>query len=352
MRRVGKIGLLSLRGNSCRPNVCCHVRPNRRKHRPVYGKACRQQNSGLSDFRPPLTLKVGTVLRYHKCQPCRQISFGLDPGGEYDQGQAALLAKHPDYPALVGQFVQADPGRRGRARLDLYRLARHFRGRAVLFVTHSWGGGIQRHINDMVAQLKAEGTSVVLLQIDRDHNLQVNVAYRGTEALYLPNLGGLYLPRDANVLAGFVAQLAPALIHVHSLAGLRWAAARALMDLVAGAGAGRPYAWTLHDYSPVCHRNHLVQPGGRFCGLAPVSECRACLAADADGFEEPDPSGRRSGSSWRGRRGCWRLPPTRRRGSGGCIRSWRSRCGRIWSQSAWCATPPCSGPATSGGSRC
>jgi glycosyltransferase involved in cell wall biosynthesis len=94
------------------------------------------------------------------------------------------------------------------------------------------------------------------------------------------------------VLAGFVARLAPVLIHVHSLAGLRWAAARALMDLVAG--AGRPYAWTLHDYSPVCHRNHLVQPDGRFCGLAPVSECRACLAADADGFEEPDPGERRA----------------------------------------------------------
>ncbi|MHB2207718.1 glycosyltransferase [Methylobacterium sp. CM6257] len=221
-----------------------------------------------------------------------QISFGLDEGGEYDQGQAALLAKHPDYPALVGQFVQADPGRRGRARIDLYRLARHFSGRALLYVTHSWGGGIQRHIDDMIAQARAEGLSVVLLQIDRTRNLQVHVSYRSPEFLYLPNLDSLYLPRDAEELAGFVAQLAPRLIHVHSLAGLRWAAARVLMDLVAG--SGRPYAWTLHDYSPVCHRNHLVMPDGRYCGLAPVSACRACLASDADGFEEPDPGERRA----------------------------------------------------------
>jgi hypothetical protein len=47
------------------------------------------------------------------------------------------LVKQGDYLALVGHFVQADPSRRGRARLDLYRLARHFRGRAILFVTHS-----------------------------------------------------------------------------------------------------------------------------------------------------------------------------------------------------------------------
>uniref|UniRef100_UPI0003784DE4 glycosyltransferase n=1 Tax=Methylobacterium sp. 285MFTsu5.1 TaxID=1172187 RepID=UPI0003784DE4 len=221
-----------------------------------------------------------------------QISFGLDEGGEYDQGQAALLAKHPDYPARVGQFVQADPGRRGRARLDRARLARHFAGRALLYVTHSWGGGIQRHIDDMVALARAEGLSVVLLQIDRTRNLEVHVSYRGPEFLYLPNLDSLYLPRDAAELADFVGQLAPVLIHVHSLAGLRWGAARALMAVVAG--SGRPYAWTLHDYSPVCHRNHLVQPDGRYCGLAPVAECRSCLAVDADGFEEPDPGERRA----------------------------------------------------------
>ncbi|MCJ2022343.1 glycosyltransferase, partial [Methylobacterium sp. E-065] len=225
-----------------------------------------------------------------------QISFGTEggggAGGAYDEGQAALLAKHPDYPARVGQFVQADPGRQGRARLDLERLARHVAGRALLFVTHSWGGGIQRHLDDLIAQARAEGTPVVLLQIDRTRNLAVHVAYRGAAFLYLPNLDSLYLPRDADELAGFVARLAPRLIHVHSLAGLRWAAARAIMDVVAG--SGRPYAWTLHDYSPVCHRNHLVQPDGRYCGLAAVAECRGCLARDADGFEEPDPGERRA----------------------------------------------------------
>ncbi|MGU3662493.1 glycosyltransferase, partial [Methylobacterium fujisawaense] len=97
-------------------------------------------------------------------------------------------------------------------------------------------GGIQRHIDDMVAQARAEGLSVVLLQIDRTRNLEVHVAYRSPAFLYLPNLDSLYLPRDADELAGFIAELAPVLIHVHSLAGLRWGAARALMDRVAGSG--------------------------------------------------------------------------------------------------------------------
>ncbi|MGU3287747.1 glycosyltransferase [Methylobacterium mesophilicum] len=256
----------------------------------AFGKGYGEENDWCMRARKAgfSNLLAEDVYVYH----AGQISFGLDPGGEYDQGQAALLAKHPDYPALVGQFVQADPGRRGRARLDLYRLARHFRGRAVLFVTHSWGGGIQRHIDDMIARLKAEGTAVVLLSVDRARNIQVNVSYRSREFVYLPSLDSLYLPRDAEAVAAFVEQLAPVLIHVHSLAGLRWNAARALMDLVSN--SGRPYAWTLHDFSPVCHRNHLVMPDGRYCGLAPVPVCRDCLASDADGYEEPDPEERRA----------------------------------------------------------
>ncbi|WP_246693889.1 glycosyltransferase, partial [Methylobacterium sp. WL18] len=256
----------------------------------AFGKGYGEENDWCMRARKAgfSNLLAEDVYVYH----AGQISFGLDPGGEYDQGQAALLAKHPDYPALVGQFVQADPGRRGRARLDLYRLARHFSGRAVLFVTHSWGGGIQRHIDDMIARLKAEGVAVVLLSVDRARNIQVNVSYRSREFVYLPSLDSLYLPRDAEAVAAFVERLAPLLIHVHSLAGLRWNAARALMDLVAG--SGRPYAWTVHDFSPVCHRNHLVMPDGRYCGLAPVPVCRDCLASDADGYEEPDPEERRA----------------------------------------------------------
>ena len=221
-----------------------------------------------------------------------QVSFGRDPGGAYDRGQAALLAKHPDYPGLVGQFVRADPGQRTRARIDLYRLARHARGRAVVFLTHSWGGGIQRHVEDMVARLTGEGASVVLLSIDRARDLRIDVSYRGRTFLYLPSLESLHLPRDAEALAEFLAWLQPRLVHVHSLAGLRWSAARTLMRLVSE--AGRPYAWTLHDFSPVCHRNHLVMPDGSYCGLAPVPVCRGCLAADAQGYAEPDPEERRA----------------------------------------------------------
>ncbi|MBX4289169.1 hypothetical protein K4G89_23485, partial [Mycobacterium tuberculosis] len=55
-----------------------------------------------------------------------------------------------------------------------------------------------------------------------------------------------------------------------------------------------PYAWTLHDFSPVCHRNHLVQPDGTYCGLAPVPVCRGCMTADGEAREEPDPEERRT----------------------------------------------------------
>ncbi len=284
-----------------------------------------------------------------------QISFARRAAagrGAYDQGQAALLSKHPDYLARVGQFVQADPGRQGRARLDLARLARHLSGRALLFVTHSWGGGIQRHLDDLIAQARAEGTPVVLLQIDRTRNLEVHVAYRGAEALYLPNLASLYLPRDAEELSGFVATLAPRLIHVHSLAGLRWAAARALMDVVAGSRCPTPGR---------CTTTRRCATATTSCSrTGAIAVWRRCPSAGAAwrGTRTGSRSrirgsgGPRSGGSWAGRRGCLRRPPTRRGGSRGCTQIWVSRCGRTPSRSGRCAPPRCTGPAASGAWPC
>lgn len=164
---------------------------------------------------------------------------------------------------------------------------------------------------------------MVLLQIKLTRNLEIHVSCRSPEFLYLPNLDSLYLPRDAGELSGFVAQLAPVLIRVHSLAGWRSVAAWALMDLVAR--SGRPYAWTVHDYSPVCHSNHLVQPDGHYCGLAPVAECRACLASDADGFEEPDPGERRAviGTFLSGAAQVFALCSDTAGRIRGCTRTWR-----------------------------
>ncbi|WP_245337972.1 hypothetical protein, partial [Methylobacterium radiotolerans] len=74
----------------------------------------------------------------------------------------------------------------------------------------------------MIARLQGEGVSVVLLSVDRDRNIQINVSYRSAENLYLPTIESLSLIRDEAQVAEFLDWLAPVLIHVHALAGLRW----------------------------------------------------------------------------------------------------------------------------------
>ncbi len=51
-------------------------------------------------------------------------------------------------------------------------------------------------------------------------------------------------------------------------------------------------------------------PDGRYCGLAPVSLCRDCLASDGTATRSRirRSGGPRSGGSWPGRRGCSRRP--------------------------------------------
>jgi glycosyltransferase involved in cell wall biosynthesis len=54
-----------------------------------------------------------------------------------------------------------------------------------------------------------------------------------------------------------------------------------------------PYAFTLHDYAAACHRNDLVTPLARYCGLPDAEGCRRCIAIDHGSRGVVDPAVRR-----------------------------------------------------------
>lgn len=52
--------------------------------------------------------------------------------------------------------------------------------------------------------------------------------------------------------------------------------------------------YTLHDNSPVCHRNDLVMPDGNYCRLMSVDVCRKCSMIDHQYVDAVDPEVRRN----------------------------------------------------------
>lgn len=191
----------------------------------------------------------------------------LDAGAaKLDAALAARLdARHPGFAQALERFSARDPARPLRRRVDLARLRASPRPR-VLEVAHYFGGGVQRHVDDIARLLEAECEVLSLRPA-------------GPEALEIRWM------REGEELVAWAAQEAPdaALeilraigidrIHLHHVHGLpAW-----ILDLPRALGV--PCDVTLHDYFAACPRYHMGPDGDCDDGKG---RCERCLDAGPD----------------------------------------------------------------------
>jgi GT2 family glycosyltransferase/glycosyltransferase involved in cell wall biosynthesis len=220
-----------------------------------------------------------------------ETSFAEFVDAEYLPGQKALLGKHPDYPLRIRQHLEADDSAQGRMRLDLFRLAKDATPNSMIFVSHGVGGGVNTHIDRMEERLRELAINVVRIRVGVTNPWNIEIASNSKTAPYCPNLRSVSFNQNRSLLREFFAWLNPRAIHIHSLVGLDWVATQSFLDLVRNSGI--PFYFTLHDYSVVCHRNNLVPPNNRYCGLPDVSVCQRCVNGDRSYPEAVDPRVRR-----------------------------------------------------------
>ncbi|EGY25626.1 methyltransferase, FkbM family domain protein [Desulfovibrio sp. A2] len=233
-----------------------------------------------------------------------EMSFGDAAAPLKEAAFETMQRLHPDYLRTVAAYCAADPARPARRALDLARLrralARRFSGsvRPVLMVTHNWGGGTERHMQDLCARLAAEGTPALVLRPrsnDAGCVWTLNLSEPacgpasacGAGSLHLPNLA-FDLPPDFGALLEVLAELRVGHIHVHNLAGYPHAAPE-LLPLVARL-LEIPYDVTAHDLSALCPRITCIGPDGYPCptaldgdeGATPGApwRCGACITAE------------------------------------------------------------------------
>lgn len=193
------------------------------------------------------------------------VSFGAAADALRERALHALDRLYPGYVARRAEALEHDPGRPYARRVDLLRLAES--GKPVLvFVSHGWGGGIRRHMSDLVALI---GERAVVLYLEPAHN--------DTVKLWWPRAGEGFaayfrLPFDLAQLASTLRGIGVARLHFHHVHRLP----RAILDLPAAANL--PYDCTLHDYYAICPQYHLVTAEGRYCGEPDAAGCAACLA--------------------------------------------------------------------------
>jgi glycosyltransferase involved in cell wall biosynthesis len=175
-----------------------------------------------------------------------------------------LAHVHPEIADPLHAAAASADVRMLAGRVDLARLAASPRP-AIVFVSHAWGGGIRRHMDDLTALLAERADVLYLEPADAD-----------TVRLHWPHAGEHFeawfrLPADLPALAETLRAIGVARLHFHHVHGLP----QAILQLPTVCGL--PYDATLHDYYAICPQYHLADENGRYCGEPDEAGCAACI---------------------------------------------------------------------------
>jgi GT2 family glycosyltransferase/glycosyltransferase involved in cell wall biosynthesis len=185
------------------------------------------------------------------------VSFAESKYENMRAGAAVLLARYPSYNMRVSMFTKADPGRSLRQAIDVARLQKVLSG-GVVFVSHRWGGGIEKYLRGEIVRLREAGVPCVVLRV---HDLHfVSVDTEELEDLYVPNLLAIDLRCEFDVIKTLLAGCTLDAIHVNSFAGLDWPSHKRLVELIAS--SGHFYKYLVHDYSSISFNLNLMVPDG------------------------------------------------------------------------------------------
>ncbi|HLW12382.1 MAG TPA: glycosyltransferase, partial [Casimicrobiaceae bacterium] len=178
---------------------------------------------------------------------------------------SALANLHPGHASALRELAQHESTRTLARRVDLARLAASPRP-AILLVSHAWGGGIRRHMDELSA-LARHRADVLYLEPANADTVKLHWPWQG-EAF----AAWFRLPGDLPALAGTLREIGVARLHFHHVHGLP----RSILQLPQAAGIA--YDCTLHDYFAICPQYHLSDEHGRYCGEPDAAGCAACIA--------------------------------------------------------------------------
>jgi GT2 family glycosyltransferase/2-polyprenyl-3-methyl-5-hydroxy-6-metoxy-1,4-benzoquinol methylase/glycosyltransferase involved in cell wall biosynthesis len=208
------------------------------------------------------------------------VSFGESKNARELQAMETMRRLHPRYESDVHAFVQRDPARSARLRIDLARIVTTGRP-VVLNVIHNREGGTLRHVRELAQQLGGLATFLSLAPAPGGVELRIEGQHEGLVLRFS-------LPDEHHHFLQTLVQLQVGHIHYHHLLGH----APSIADLPGQLGVTHDF--TAHDYYSYCPQVSLTDHTDRYCGELGLDQCHQCLKRN------PAPGGE-SIESWRDR---------------------------------------------------
>jgi len=193
------------------------------------------------------------------------VSFSSAEATRKAQAMETLRTLHPAYESLIGEHIRSDPARPLRLAVDARRILRDVRPR-LLFVTHNWGGGVEKHVAEL-ADLISGSACVLTLRPDKAGRLVLSWQKKNEvfDLVFRPD-------EDHPLLLEMLREFDVQRIHYHHIVALPERVMNMPRDL-----GDLPYDFTIHDYYLACPRIHLATLLQEYCGEPVAEDCNRCL---------------------------------------------------------------------------
>ena len=194
-----------------------------------------------------------------------EVSFSSASSAKKNIAAATMRRLHPEYDNLVVHHIRKNEAQSLRNRITAFRY-RDSEKPKVLMITHSWGGGTEKHLVNLIDNLTNIGVKVLILRYCGDEHKMILTSTGADDRLNVD-----YSLDQLDELVDFLRLFGLTKCHVHQVIGVDIFIAKLLRALKVS------YDVTLHDYYYICPRINLIMPGLGYCDVPEPEVCDICL---------------------------------------------------------------------------
>jgi GT2 family glycosyltransferase/glycosyltransferase involved in cell wall biosynthesis len=201
-------------------------------------------------------------------------SFGTSGAERKTAARRKVDKRYPGYSSALRTFVRENPLSKARAEIDCARIRRRTKDKAVLMVAHNWGGGTERHLQELAARLESDGTPVLFCRPDVENSNVFHIS--DPKILTTPNMRALYISESPELFLAQIRALGVERVHIHNLVGYSKMMPQYLVAALKGSTIS--YDRTAHDYQHWCPRINLMGLTDEYCGEPDEYSCQTCVS--------------------------------------------------------------------------
>lgn len=203
------------------------------------------------------------VFVYHE----GEVSFKEESNLRKKNASAIIRQRYPLYEGLVAKHVSENK----IMPLKVAATAALFKnsGRpVVLHILHSYGGGTQKHVNELCKKLESNAKHLILKPATDEQAGKPLISIQASDPYYALDLS---IEADkSDFILSLVKSFGVSLIHIHHIIGYSFD----IHDFIKSMNL--PFYLTIHDYYFICPRIHLLNSDYQFCGDTDLSTCKIC----------------------------------------------------------------------------